>query len=211
MTTKINTASSTGATTQKHKSTPVIQTATASYMSTIISTMASTPTDTSTTPTCTTFITFDDISDQSTLSIPIPNGYKNLNWINAEVIQPALLPYQSGYPQGVCSPPFVMHNPTGEQMIISSTGSNQFFFNSLYITSAWRNSLIITMITLKAGQITSTKTITAMTTNTTYVHCSLSTSIDTILLLANGGIPMANFTQNGTQFVIDNLCITFEN
>ncbi len=158
---------------------------------------------------CTTFVTFDDIANQSHTSGIIPNGYKNLNWTNGEYINVSTILTNSGYMKGVQTQPFVLNNPTDGNVIITTTNGTRFSFDSLYLTSAWRDFLIVTMTTIRANFITSTSVYTAMTSYATYIYCNFCTNIDTIILQAEGGIPHANFTQNGIQFIIDNLCISF--
>jgi len=154
-------------------------------------------------------ITFDDIPDQSSTFGNITNGYKNLNWTNVEYINALTMPTASGYSIGVRSQPNVMHNPTADNVTITTANGTRFSFDSLYLTSAWRDSLSVKMKTIRAGSTTSTGVYTAMTSYPTYIYCNFCTNIDTITLEASGGIPHNGFSQNGTQFIIDNLCISF--
>lgn len=152
---------------------------------------------------------FDDIPYQSSTSGNITNGYKNLNWTNVEYINSSIISTPSGYSVGVRSQPYVIHNPTGDIVIITTTNGTRFSFDSLYLTSAWRDYLSVTMKTLRAGSMTSAGTYTAMTSYPTYISCNFCTNIDTMTLQTSGGIPHIGFAQNGTQLIIDNLCISF--
>jgi len=116
----------------------------------------------------------------------------------------------SGYKKGVRTPWFVMDNPTGGNVTITTANGNRFSFDNLYLTSAWRDSLNVKMKTIRDGSITTSGVYTAMTSYATYIYCNFCTDIDTITLQVGEGIPHANFTQNGTEFIIDNLCISFE-
>ncbi len=158
---------------------------------------------------CMTLVTFDDIPNQSSTSGIIPNGYKNLNWTNVEYINASTIPTNSGYVKGVRTQPFVMYNPTGDNVTITTSNGTRFSFDSLYLTSAWRDSLNVTIKTIRAGSTTSTNGYIIMTSFPFHVYCLFCTNIDTITLQATGGIPHTNYTQNGTQFIIDNLCISF--
>ena len=120
------------------------------------------------------------------------------------------MPLNSGYTVGVRTQPSVLHNHNEDNVTITSTNGSLFSFDSLYLTSAWRDSLIVTMKTIMDGSITSTGIYEVMTGYPTYIYCTFCTNIDTITLHSEGGIPRANATQNGTQFIIDNLCISFE-
>ena len=94
---------------------------------------------------CTTRITFDDIPGQSSTSGVIPNGYKNLNWVNAEYVNISTMPSNSGYGRKYGDSPFVMHNPTGEMINITTANGSRFSYDSIRITSAWRDSLNVTV------------------------------------------------------------------
>ena len=159
---------------------------------------------------CTTLITFDDIQQQLNPSGIIPNGYKNLNWIHAEYVSISTFSAMSGYPSGVRSQPYVLHNPTSNNITITTANGARFSFDSLYLTSAWRDYLNVTMKTIRAGSGTSIGTYTVMTSSPIYVWCNFCTNIDTMTLETKDGIPHANYTQNGTELIIDDLCISFK-
>jgi hypothetical protein len=158
---------------------------------------------------CTTLVTFDDIAGQPSMPGIIPNGYKNLNWTNIAYINASSMPFKSGYRVAVSSPPFVAYNPSGGNVTITTANGTRFSFDSLFLTSAWRDSLNITMKTIRANSTTSIGVYTVMTTMGVTVYCNFCTDIDTMTLSAEGGTPNPDYIQNGTQFIIDNLCISF--
>lgn len=158
---------------------------------------------------CTTLVNFDDILAPLSTSDLIPNGYKHLNWTNAHYINVSSMPISSGYANGVRSQPFVLYNPTGGNITISTANSTRFSFDSLYLTSAWRDYLNVTIKTIRNGFITSVSVFSAMTEYPTTVFCFLCTNIDALVLQSDGGIPSTNYVPNGTQFIIDDLCISF--
>ncbi|CAF1083574.1 unnamed protein product [Adineta steineri] len=204
-----------GPTTPSMPSTTVTSyTSTTVQISSPSSTMISTTSVTSATTTvatCTTLINFDDIPGASSISGIIPNGYKNLNWMNAGYINISTTPSSSGYQVSASSMPFVMYNPTGGNVTITTANGTRFSFDSLRFTSAWVNSLNVTMKTIRSGSVTSIITFRALTTTEIADSCGFCTSIDTITFEIVGGITGSDLTQNGTQFIIDNLCISFGN
>jgi hypothetical protein len=154
-------------------------------------------------------VTFSDIPGQSSISGIIPNGYNNLNWTNTGYINVSTMPYNSGYRAVARSFPFVAHNPTGDNITITTANGTRFSFNSVRFTSAWRDSLSLTMKTIRAGSTTSVGVYTLQVSTKYTIACSFCTNIDTITIASSGGTPHANYTQNGTQFIIDSLCISF--
>ncbi|CAF1287301.1 unnamed protein product [Adineta steineri] len=178
---------------------------------TMISTTASTTSVTSATTavaTCTTLINFNDIPGASSTSGIIPNGYKNLNWINAGYINVSTTPSNSGYRAGVSTMPFVMYNPTGGNLTITSANGTRFSFDAVWLTSAWRNPMNIVVDTFSNGWITSGGQVSLSTTYQTKFSCGFCTNTDTITFYTDGSIG-SNLTQNGTQFIIGKLCISF--
>ena len=89
---------------------------------------------------CLTLVTFDDIPGQSSVSGVIPNGYQGLNWTNAEYINVSTTSL-SGYQNGVQTPPYVVHNPTGGSWSVTTANATSFAFNSVRLVSAWRDAL----------------------------------------------------------------------
>jgi hypothetical protein len=120
------------------------------------------------------------------------------------------MPSNSGYPKGVHTQPFVMHNPTDNNATITTANGTRYSLNSLHVTAAWRDALNVTMRTIRAGFITSTNVYVTSPVHTIFVNCTFCTNIDTITLQAESGTPLASLAQNGTQFIINSLCISFE-
>ena len=100
-----------------------------------------------------------------------------------------------------------MHSPTGENMTITTANGTRFSFDSLQLASAWRSNLTVIMRTLRNGIETSLG-IFILNPNMR-IACSFCTDTDTITFVPQGGVPRFNTTQNGTQFMVDNLCISF--
>ena len=157
---------------------------------------------------CTTQVTFDDISGQSSSSGTVPNGYNNLNWMNTMYINATSAPL-SGFRSIVPASPYVAYNPGGSNITISSTNGSSFSFDSITWASAWRNSLTISFAFFRSGSYRMGTSITVFVGNSTTLQCTSCTNIDTIVMSSSGGIPYAGLSQNGTEMVLDNLCISF--
>ena len=115
----------------------------------------------------------------------------------------------SSYQVAAVSSPFVAYNPNGGNMTITTANGIYFSFDSLYLTSAWRDHLNITVNIMRAGSISTLGTYSTMTTSRLLVYCLNCTNIGTIILQASNGASHSSTTQNSTQYIIDDLCISF--
>jgi hypothetical protein len=158
---------------------------------------------------CTTLITFDDLPTGSVSSAVVPNGYKNLNWNHLEYINASSMPVGSGYTK-VRSQPNVVHNPSESNVTISAANGTRFSFDSMYLTSAWRDDLVVSMGFWNSSSQIAERTYSFRSTSIYLITCPLCINIDTISLFATGGSTRADLPQNGTQFIIDNLCVSFQ-
>ena len=157
---------------------------------------------------CITDITFDDISGQSSVSGVIPNGYKNLNWSNAEYVNVSTEP-PSGYQIANTASSFVAHNPSQLIMLIQSANGTHFAFHSLNIASAWRDNLKWTIYGFRSGILRVRGSFSLSAINRTTISCSSCSNLDTLYFESGGGTPRTGLAQNGTEFALDNLCISF--
>ena len=158
---------------------------------------------------CTTLVTFDDITGQTPTSGIIPNTYRNLNWTNAEYINTSLLGTTGGYITGVRSRPFVLHNTPGTNVTLVTANGTRFSFDGMRLTSAWRDSLLIIVKTIRNGTVTSVGNFTLMTTYSMRIWCDFCTDVDTMTFEPYDGIINPTYPQNGTDFIVDDLCISF--
>ena len=157
---------------------------------------------------CTTLITFDDIPGQSPVSGVIYNGYKNLNWTNARYVNASTMP-ASGYQVAQNSPSYVADNPTGGSFSLTSANGTSFAFDSLIVVAGWRDNLQWTISAYRLGTLMIQGTFSLLTFNQTIITCGSCTNLDTLTFISTGGLPQTGLAQNGTQFVLDNLCISF--
>ena len=156
-------------------------------------------------------ITFDDLTC-SAGGTPIPNGHAGLNWSNFYCIDGATAHGgNSGYNAGRVSGSHVALNGVGSpaEFIVTAPGGTKFNFNSVYLTGAWNDDLIVTIVAYRDGTAVSTTTHTLSATAPTLVTLNLS-QIDRVRFSSAGGTPHAAYGTNpGYQFAMDNLDISF--
>lgn len=156
-----------------------------------------------------THITFEDIPGASAVSGVIPNGYNNLNWTNAEYVNSSAMS-TSGY-QAVAfiSKPYVADNPSGAALTAISANGSTFSFDSVVVTSAWRDSLSWTLAVYRGASLYVTGTFLLSPINRTTIWCSVCTGLTKMTFTTSGGTPHSGFSGNGTEFAMDDLCISF--
>jgi hypothetical protein len=157
---------------------------------------------------CTTLITFDDIPGQLPTTGIVPNGYNNLNWTNTQYVNASTMPI-SGYQSAVSSPPFVAYNLGGSTIQITTANGTRFAFNSIILASAWRDNLLWTISGYRAGVNLLVGGMTLFAMNKTILTCGVCSNWDTFFMTSSGGTPRPGLSQNTTEFVFDNLCISF--
>ena len=95
------------------------------------------------------------------------------------------------------------------EFIVTAPGGTKFNFNSVYLTGAWNDDLIVTIVAYRDGTAVSTTTHTLSATAPTLVTLNLS-QIDRVRFSSAGGTPHAAYGTNpGYQFAMDNLDINF--
>ena len=159
---------------------------------------------------CFSRIGFDDIVNQSSISDVIPNGYSNLNWANIEYINASRIP-SGGYQTSISYPPYVAHNPNGLPITISSMNGTTFYFNSFNTTSAWRDNLQLNIQGYRSSILSFNFTTSIFVSNETFIRCSsnVCSNLDTLVLTTWGGTIKSAVNGTGTQFIIDDLCLSF--
>ena len=156
-------------------------------------------------------ITFDDLTCSAD-GTQIANGYAGLNWSNFYCIDGATAHGgNSGYNAGRVSGSHVAYNAFGfpAEFTVTAPGGTKFNFNSVYLTAAWNDNLVVTIVAYRDGTAVSTTTHTLSATAPTPVTLNLS-QIDRVRFSSAGGTPHAAYGTNfGYQFAMDNLDINF--
>ena len=115
----------------------------------------------------------------------------------------------SGYQIAESSPPYVADNPTGGSFSLTSANGTSFAFDSLIVVAGWRNNLQWTISAYRLGTLMIQGTFLLLPVNQTIITCGSCTNLDTLTFTSAGGLPQTGLAQNGTQFVFDNICISF--
>jgi hypothetical protein len=157
----------------------------------------------SVTPANATLITFDELPTAP--AFQVTNGYDGLNWINFDYLDATVIPYTSGYGNGLKSGKNVGYNPNGGSAGFSYAGT--FDFVSGYFTAAWNNGLSITAVGLLNGVIVDTTSFTVNATGPTFKTFNW-TGIDEVDFSSGGGTSAGYHSSPGPQTAFDNLTVT---
>ena len=149
-------------------------------------------------------LTFDDISDFSEDSLPIPDGYGGFNWEDFYYINaPAVVP-DSGYDNGLVSGDYVAFASTYENPGTGRILGDLFTFNGAYLTGAWRDGLNVKVDGYLNDVLLYSTTVVVDTTGPTWFDFDY-VDIDALDFSAYGGTQNPNYPfQEGTHFAIDN-------
>ena len=153
-----------------------------------------------------TTLNFDDLPGSSFLVLEvIQNGYAGLNWSNFRIKDTStFLPgYISGYRTGAVSPSVDIFNAF--QLPAEFSSSAPFTFNSIYLTAAWYDDLIVEITGFLGDQQVASKTV-KLNPSTPQLFTFNWTNIDKVRFVSSGGTS-ALLGGDGTQFVADNLVI----
>lgn len=161
-----------------------------------------------------TVITFDDLTC-STDGTEILNSYAGLNWSNFWCVDASTNAFgsgtQSGYYAGRVSGSNVVLNgfENPAEFTLTAPGAAKFNLNSVYLTAAWNDDLVVTITAWRDGTALPATTHTLSATAPTLVTLNLS-QIDRVHFASAGGTKHADYTGgDGTHFVMDNLDISF--
>jgi hypothetical protein len=152
-------------------------------------------------------LTFDDLSARIGLHPPVPNGYGGLQWQNFELTAPlAVFSPPNGGQNGVVSPPNVIFNASGSNASFSA--SAQFNLNSGYFTAVWNDGLLLEVQGYSSGSKVYDHTYTLNTMAYRLITFDL-VNVDDVVFAASGGAHHAGYSGFGTEFVLDNLSVSF--
>ncbi|CAF1655124.1 unnamed protein product [Didymodactylos carnosus] len=152
-------------------------------------------------------ITFEDVPTTDA----IPNGYFDLIWNNAYIIDTTIYSQWSGsgFHTALTSGKIVAYNMNGDRMSISSRANSSngvFTINSFVAAAAWNDNLYFTVIGQRLSTILYTKTIILQKTLSKLIVLNW-TNIDQIIFYGSGRPPNGDVFNSREIFVIDNLCL----
>ena len=159
-------------------------------------------------------ITFDDLTCDVWGTTLITNGYAGLNWSNFYCIDGVNAHGgNSGYNAGRVSGSNVAYNGFGNlaEFTVTAPGAAKFNLNSVYLTAAWNDDLVVTITAWRDGTALPAITHTLSATAPMLVTLNLS-QIDRVRFVSTGdtghGYPEGGGA-TWTHFVMDNLDISF--
>jgi hypothetical protein len=145
-------------------------------------------------------VTFDDVTTD--VFAEVPNGYGGLNWSNVYVIDPVAdsgeLPPESGYRNGIVSGGYVAYDGLGTTATVAA---GSFNFNSVYLTAAWYNDLLVQVDGYAGGVLKYSQTVTVQPTAPTLFTFDYL-AIDSLVFTPSEGTE-AGYEGGGQMFVMD--------
>ncbi len=154
-------------------------------------------------------LTFEDIpccGDPG--SVPaslIPNGYSGFNWTNFGVEEPLLGAGPTGGPAGIISSPRVAYNGWGLTASLSTADGSAFNFESVYITSVYRDAMNVDITAYRLGVQVDHRLVIPDATSATLYEFDWN-GIDQLSFAATGGTVHPGYINPYGQavFVMDN-------
>ncbi|CAF1496276.1 unnamed protein product [Adineta steineri] len=189
---------------QDHSLVSTLSTSSTSSTSTTSVTTTSTTTTTTTPQVCmngNVVITFDDLTSG------IPTGYNNINWTNASPTTATT--NTSGYYTATVSGNKSIFNPGGTPMTMTSANGSLFTLYSIAIAAAWYDNLQLTVVGYSSTVVIANNTYTLQVFTVSYLTFRGYSGLDTVKFSTSGGTKNANVGGSGTQFGMDNICLSF--
>jgi len=153
-----------------------------------------------------TLVTFDDLPNNF---VPIPNCYNNINWGNGYYLNRYSVGNTSGYYTATVSGNNSLYNWGGLPMSMTSATGRLFILNSVIVAAAWDDNLSLTVTGYHSSAIIQNQTFTLQVFTASYLNFSGYSGLDTVIFTTFGGTLDPNVSGNGTQFGMDNVCLTF--
>lgn len=151
-----------------------------------------------------TVITFDDLTSAGA----VPNGYKNIVWTNAYADAPGSA-NTNGYYTGTVSSPYSIFNPFGSPMTMTTSNGSLFTLYSLAVAAAWYDNLQLEVDGYNSNVLIVSNTYTLQVFTVSYLTFSGYSGLDSVIFTSSGGTKNSDVTKSGTQFAMDNICLSF--
>jgi hypothetical protein len=137
----------------------------------------------------------------------VPNGYNNINWRNAYISTTTL--NKSGYYTATVSRNNTVYNGYGYPMTMQTANNCHFTLYSFAAAAAWNDNLQLTAVGYNSSVVIVINTFILQVFTVSYLTFSGYSGLDTVIFTTSGGTqnPVAN--GSGTQFVMDNMFLTF--
>ncbi len=137
----------------------------------------------------------------------MPSGYNNIVWTDAYTLTTST--NTSGYFTATVSLPNTIYNGGGSPMTMETANSSLITLHSLAVAAAWYDNLQLTVVGYNSNVVIVTNTFTLQVFTLSHLTFTGYTGLDTITFTTSGGTQDLNVAYIGTQFGIDNICLSF--
>ena len=145
-----------------------------------------------------TTLTFDDLPAVTGSGSSVPNGYGGFAWSNFNYLNGSNYASESGYTHGAVSAANVAYNSFGTTATISGATFN---FVGAYLTAAWNNDLVVTVVAYDHGLLVDQQTVVVDTDAPTWFEFDF-VGVTDVVFSSSGGTN-AGYSGVGTHFVLD--------
>jgi hypothetical protein len=94
-------------------------------------------------------------------------------------------------------------------MNMTTADGRLFTLNSAAVAAAWYDNLTLAVTGYHSGAIIRNQTFILQVFTASYLNFSGYSGLDTVIFSTFGGTKNPNVTNNGMQFGMDNVCLTF--
>ncbi|MGD0412956.1 MAG: choice-of-anchor tandem repeat GloVer-containing protein, partial [Verrucomicrobiota bacterium] len=146
-------------------------------------------------------ITFDDLPGAGSA---VPMGYHNLTWSNFYYLNAPAYGVPSGYIAGMISPSNVAYNGSGTPAAMSAPGP--FDLLSAYLTAAWNDNLRVEVQGYTGPALSYDNIYTLSATTPTLIPFNY-VGVTEVQFISSGGTQHPGYSENGLEFVLDNMTV----
>jgi hypothetical protein len=115
----------------------------------------------------------------------------------------------SGYYTATVSGNNLLYNAYGNPLNMTTADGRLFTLNSAVVAAAWRDNLTLTVTGYHSGAIIQDQTFILQVFTASYLNFIGYSELDTVVFSTSGGTQDPNVAYPGTQFAMDNICLTF--
>jgi hypothetical protein len=102
-----------------------------------------------------------------------------------------------------------MYDGSGTPMTMRSASNSLINLHSLAVAAAWYDNLQLTIVGYNSNVVIATNTYTLQVFTVSYLTFTGYTGLDNITFTTSGGTKNAVVASSGTQFAMDNICLSF--
>ena len=153
-------------------------------------------------------ITFDDLSLES--QAPIPNGYRNINWNNADIAlstDPEI--GASGMITVMISGNAAAFNERANALTMTGVNGSRFTLYSGAFAALWSDNLQLQVVGYRSNTVIANNIYILQVFNVLYITFAGYSGLDSVVFSTSAGTHNSDVLGSGRHFGMDNLCLTF--